>query len=336
MINNYIRNKNMIIKIVCEKKVLDVLKLEYGNYYKFISGEYKETFKLYIYINNAKYQKALDRIKNKAMNNNIIGVTDRSGIIMVNKSNNEIIMLYEDFNDNVIQFIGEMIISIFGIIMERQDYFFIHAACVTRGENGIAIIGERKAGKTTILNALLQEKFDYVNNSHLGLKRCNNSVIAMGAPSRMGIRVETMCNVLDSDIIRKIIENTEFNKKFGADAQYNLKKYKEKKFNIKVNEIKSIYNINLKNSTTIKMVIIPIYMPDIKNIKIRKVDKIEQIEIFNKNARRGTYDTMRYMIPLLKSNNKVILDEFKDITVYKIYQNEKNIKELIEFVDSKL
>ena len=234
--DNYIKNQNIIIRIVCESKIISKLKAEIGDYYEFIIGNCQQNFTIYIFVDGVKYEKISNNVNNMKCKMKLF--KDRDGQIILDKDNNELIAFYNELNDNVIQFIEEIIISIFGIFLTKQKYFFLHAACVENNQNAVAIIGDRASGKTTLLNVLMQNDFNFVCNSHLGIKDVNRKIEVIGAPSRVGMRVETLEKCMSSNIRKKIFLNTEFRKRFGKDAENNLKSYRVKKFNIKVNELK--------------------------------------------------------------------------------------------------
>ncbi len=332
MKENYLEYENIIIRIICENTLLQALKQEYGDYYSFNPCAKQIDFSVFICIDRVRYEKVLKSINFN--NSNSIYLKDRDGII-IKKNKNEIFILYDKITDNLIQFIGENIISIFGLYMEMNGYSYYHAACVEKNSSGIAIIGERNSGKTTILNILLQEGFSFVSNSHLGMKNYNDHIIALGSPSRMGIRFGTLETVLSKESRKAIIENTEFKDKFSNDMQNHLSSYKSKKFNIKVNELKQIYSTNLVNKTILKVIIVPFYMPEIEHMQIKKLNTEEKREVLLKNRRNGSYDTIRYIDDLF-NNKKSSLCKIENIPFYKLYQNEKNANELLDFININL
>lgn len=333
MNETYIKNENIVIRLICDYQLLKMLKDEYGNYYLFDKEFSKIDFNIYVYINEAKYQKIITELN--ISNKNLIYLKNRDGII-INISNNDIFILYNKITDNLIQFIGENIISIFGLFFEQKGYLYFHAACVDKCSNGIAIIGERNSGKTTLLNILLQNGFNFVSNSHLGIKTFDNNLVGLGSPSRIGIRLGTLKTVLNNTTLQAIIRGTEFKHKFDInDIKHNLSFYESRKFNIKINELKEIYNINLINKTNIKFILIPVYMPELQHIQIKSLNKEEKIETLLKSVRKGSYDTIRYMDNLFinKHNSLSRLTNIaNNVPVYKIFQNEKNINELLNFI----
>ena len=334
--DNYIKNNNIILKIVCEEKIISKLKKELSDYYEFIRGNLQQNFTIYIYADDMKYKKVSSQFVAQNNNYDIKLVKDRDGLVLLNKVKKEIIAFYINLNDNVIQFIEEIIISIFGMFLTNQKYFFLHAACVEEQGKAIAIIGDRSSGKTTLLNILLQNKFNYVCNSHLGIKNSGEKIQVIGAPTRMGMRVETIEKSTNLDIRDKIFLNTEFRKRFGEKAENNLKLYRTKKFNIKLNEIKKIYDVKLVNSATLKLVVVPMYIEQLEHIKVEKVEGNQKKEILLRNKREGVYDTTKYMNILDISKTRELPEHIGPIKLYKVYQNEKCIEELIEFIHSEI
>lgn len=327
---NYVKNDGISIKIICVDELLKKLKMEYGNYYTFDTNSLKVNFNLYIYINKYKYESLISSHKSSSVNN-FIYLKDRDGIIISCKKD-EIFILYNNITDNLIQFIGENLISIFGLFLERSNYSYFHAACVEKNSSGIVIIGERNSGKTTILNYLLQSGFNFVSNSHLALKKENNDLIAVGSPSRVGIRLGTLSSVLNPNIKQAIMEKTEFADKFLYVSDFNFHLYSQKKFNIKVNELQDIYNIKLINKVKVSFIIIPLYFPELEHIRIIELTENQKAEVLQRNRRCGSYDTIRYLSSIFENPSIPLLDT-QQISIYKIYQNEKNIDELFNFIN---
>lgn len=336
MLKNYISDGNSIIQIVCENKILQILKEEFGDYYKFEYGETNADFDFFIYIDKLKYEKALRNFENIRNLRENICIQDREGILLLNKVKKEVVAIYYQLTDNNIQLIGELIISLFGIKLEQNGYFYLHSACVEKNGKGIAIIGARGTGKTTLLNILLQNQFNFVCNSHLGIKNANNDIIANGTPSRIGIRVETLYKAINPIVRERIIEYSEIKKRFGENIEENINEYGKKKFNIKMNEIKKIYNVDIKKETNVKMFLVPVYMPGSKHIKIKKIREEETLDILLKNKRKGVYNTIKYLDNVFFTTTNNIKCNLKNINMYKIYQNEGNTNELIEFVNKNI
>lgn len=327
---NYIKNNNIILKLICDDRIISRLKQELNDYYDFIIGDIQQYFTIYLYADDVKYKKISNQFNHK-----IKFIKDRDGLVLLNKENKEIVAFYNDINDNVIQFIEEIIISLFGMFLTNQNYFFLHAACVEKAGKSIAIIGDRSSGKTTLLNILLQNGYNFVCNSHLGIRDEEDIIKVIGSPSRMGMRVETLEKTTKTDVKEKIFSFTEFRKRFGMDAERNLRKIRSKKFNIKLNEIKNIYNVDLINSSILSLIIIPEYVEQLEHIKLRKIEESsKKREIILKNKVDGVYNTTKYINSLDMGRKTNLPNNLNKVNIYKVYQSEKCIDELIAFTQS--
>lgn len=335
--SSYIKNQYTTIKILCKDIILDKIKMEMENYYEFVNESNKYDISMYIFTNKEKYDKLSKKIINNSTYKGMQCFKEREAIIIVNTNQNEIFVFYKELNNNTIQFIGEIIVSVFGIELEKRNCFFLHSSCVERHGEAVAIIGDRNSGKTTILNALLQEKFNFICNSHLGVVNKENSVEVLGTPTRMGMRISTLEKIIKPEIRQQIIEVTEFKKRFGQINENNLKEYYNKKFNIKMNEIKDIYGVKLVNKAKLKFVIIPMYIEQMTDISIKEMQKEDKIDILIKNRRTGTYDTMKFLNTEKFSHILTnIPRNLLNIDMFKIYYNEKNIKNVIKFIKFKM
>ena len=113
----------------------------------------------------------------------------------------------------------------------------------------------------------------------------------------------------------------------GIDERILQTKYSEKKFNVKVNEIKEILGNNLILETNIKTIVEIEKKPrNFNNSKYRKMSNEELIEIFVKNKRKGIYDTVSYIRNLYnEKENNIRIPKINtiDILSYLFYQNDK-------------
>lgn len=334
MMKNFISDGNVTLRIICEEKILKLLQKEFESYYSFSDETMKVLFDIYIYVDKDKFNNVLKIIKN--IKNDIICIRDRNGIILINNRKKEIIIFYPELTDNNIQLIGEIVISLFGMMLENKGYIFIHAACVEKNKKGICILGARRTGKTTILSTLLQNQFNFVCNSQLGIKDIKQKIKAIGLPTRIGMRVETLELLADEDIKQRIIQNSDIKNRFGEDIDKNLINYKTKKFNIKVNELKRIYEIELKNNALIKIIIVPIYNPGIKHIQIKELKDEEIINLIYENKRSGAYGSAKYINSIFPERKSNVNINLKNIEAYMISYNEMNIDEVVKFLNSRL
>ena len=60
---------------------------------------------------------------------------------------------------------------------------------------------------------------------------------------------------------------------------------------------------------------------------IKKIDEDEKKEAFFKYRTQGAYSSTRYIEDIF-GTTKVTMPDIKNIDIYKIYENEKNVNEL--------
>lgn len=144
----------------------------------------------------------------------------------------------------------------------------------------------------------------------------------------MGMRIDTFDKVLNDSIKGKIISYTEFKDRFREDDIAKIiSKSRNKKFNVKANEIPSIYNVDTRVDTNLSAIIIPIYMPDMEHAMIKKIDNDEKKDTFLKYRTQGAYGSTKYIEDIF-GTTKITMPDIKNIDMYKVYENEKNINEL--------
>lgn len=175
------------------------------NLYTEFEKEYKDYFcfkpllkkvknvKIKVLEDEGLYYKYFDYIrKNSKIKNNVYFNIKRENIIIIDKINSEIDVIYDKYNDSKLQHVEEIILGIFGKMFEDDGYYFVHASCVSKNEKGILILGAKHTGKTSLLLEFLNDSFDFVTNTQLGIKMVNGKLVAISIPSRIGIRIESL------------------------------------------------------------------------------------------------------------------------------------------------
>lgn len=152
-----------------DMKIIQYLEEEFEGIYTFTTEENVTINKKIIILNNTKfYDTYKNKIDRTVINEKIIIIKERRKVIIVyDKIKENIIIIFKGISSTVIQYIGEMILSVFGKELEHKGVKFIHASAVSKDNQGIAILGRRNSGKTTIMCELLQEEFEFVSNSHV-------------------------------------------------------------------------------------------------------------------------------------------------------------------------
>ena len=320
-------NKYIIFK-TNDITLYENLEKEYEDYFKILQNTEMlyPTIKVMVLNDEKLYNKYFEYINEKKININVNVKIRRNSIIIIDKKNKEVILIYNKYSDEKLQHVGEIICGIFGNLLENDGFVFFHAACISKLGKGVLLIGDKKSGKTSLVLKLLQNGYDLLANSQIGIKEN----IAVAIPTRIGIRNISLNNKLIEDKFIKQIKNTNGYKEFLIkDKKYN----KEEKFNLKVNEIKNIFYNNNISKTRINLIINMNFTYN-KKILIREMSREEIIEILLNNRREGVYQPVNYINYLFdkKKNEKLDIIMKLDFKGYKVFQSniQGEILELIE------
>ena len=232
-------NKNILFQTNDETMYCD-LKKEYNDYLKFNEphSTSSKLIKFKVLKDASIYKKYLSKLINQhkpKFQNIYIGVR-RENIIIIDKEKKEVIIIYDIYTDEKLQHIEEIILGLLGKLIENDGYFFIHASCVSKNGKGIILINDTHIEKTSLMLELIQNSFDFVSNSQLGIKE--NQCISI--PTRIGIKSENLCNgVIKEKYINQI------KKTFGYSCiiQKNNILDTNEKFNLTVKDIKKIFKV---------------------------------------------------------------------------------------------
>ena len=328
-------DKNIILQINDEIMYYNLIK-EYREYLKF-DEQYivrKGLVKLNVLKDKDIYEKYLGKLINhrKPRSKNICIEVRRENVIIIDKEKKEVTIIYDIYTDERLQHIEEIILGLLGKFIEDDGYFFIHGACISKNGKGIVLLGDKNIGKTSLMLEFIQNSYDFVNNSQLGIKGKNGISI----PTRIGIRFDSLYNgVIKEKYINQVKETKGYS--YGIEKNNKLKLKAKEKFNLTVEDIKTIFKVKTINITEIKAIIEPCYLPGLKKIKIQEMSKEEIINKLIENKRGGIYSSVSYINKLFADNeNLKLLDLIKKINIekgYRIFQSQSNEKELIRYIN---
>lgn len=302
--------------------VLKAIKIEFEDYYKFNDIKKNNNNKIMLVCNKELYDKYINKnMVSSKLSNKVVLIKDRDAILLYDKRDNNITILYKAITEDVMQFIGEVILSIFGKNIEGKGYYFFHSACVAIHGNAVGIIGQRNAGKTALMCTFLQNGFEFIANSRIGIK-CEDEVTVIGLPSRVGIRYETINKVFSEKAKEKFIKVRE--------EEYRRRR---KKMNITVKEIKHVFEAEVISQSKLKIILFPVYIPESDELKIIKMEDREIIDILLKNKKSGVYDTVKYIDNFYHTNKPNFkFEDFKEIKFLKVIINERSSKKLVDLI----
>lgn len=342
IVNIYLGSKCVSVRSN-KKSIIDSFKEEYSEYFKFhIEEKIKGTEIITIIENEVLYEKYKNReeIRNKK-NENILK-KDRNCIIVVNKVKKSIDVLCAQYGIIEEQYVGEILISIFGEFYEENGFYFFHASGVEKNKNSILMVGARNSGKTAIMSNLLQNGFNYMANSRIGI---NEKLDSIGQPYRLGMRMNTIYNLVSEECKTKIFNTEDYERvnknlqleRFNGNKEAILKRYSDRKINLKNQDIKNVFDCKLQKKAKIKAIIIPEYSENIKKIEVKKLNENEKITVLIDNYESGIYSSVRFLKDLYGTNNRRIPNNvINNIEFYKVRQNENTNQELINWINEKV
>lgn len=172
-------------------------------------------------------------------------------IIMVNQSDYKWEILY----------LVRMVRNIMRWLLWSEHIVYMHGGLVKIKDYGIAIIGEKKAGKTSTILSIIGKcsASNFITNDDLSLEVGENNIVGFGWPRALCIRYDTICQ------LKKI--NPAFFEKIGK-LNHPSNKYMINYSNIKIsdhyyffpNEIADCSNTKLLSQTNIDYIIFPSFI----------------------------------------------------------------------------
>ncbi len=333
-------NKYELIFKTNDKILFSNLKKEYKYYYDFI--EYSPNKGNLTCVKVIKSEKLFNTNIKRVRNNRISNIycdVRRNNIIIVDKKNNEVILVYNDYNDEKLQHVEEILVSIFGKKMEEEGITFLHTYCVSKDGNGIAFLKGDNIDNTLLLR-LLNDSYGLVTNSKLGMNIDKNEVIGISVPTRLGIKLGNTKNSFLSEKQIQLIKDTIGYKEYFYQEQKKRNFRKENyKFNLTFSDLEKIFHTEIISLTRLKFIIDLRYLPDVKNIRIKKMEKDDIYQSLKKNKEGGTYKPVKYIDKLYSnyhSKNSVFDIIDKNIRFVKVFYNEENCEQLIKILKGRI
>lgn len=254
----------------------------------------------------------------------------RDNMIFIMKKEHLLYLILDKKQNIDITFIEKIISSIISKLLQLDDTFFIRASCVSKGGKAVAIAGDSKTGKTTIMCWLLQNGYNMLSNDKIGLRYINNKVEVVGIPISIGIRQDTIdkCFCLKSK--KKIINNINYKNFINNE----FKNGKSDKFNIQVDELINILGSDIVLKSNLKCIIVNEYDRSQKDLKIKYLNKNKFEKFLLMRQINGMYPSMEYINTIYR-DKKVTLNReiFSKIKIVKIWSNEYNYYDLYKIIE---
>ena len=194
---------------------------------------------------------------------------------------------------------------------EDMGKVFMHAAACEYKDNGFLILGNKAAGKTSLLNYFLNEGANYIANDRAFTKDSDAQIMIEGFPIPMRISYETVeklnCKFEDVKYFRRQSENSD-------------------KLLITPFELSKIYQIRTVYSSPLNMVLVPEIVLQSDKLSIEPIGDDEYKNILIRNC-YTPFDESRTQewlytcctdINELKSNAENMINRLVEIPRYKL------------------
>jgi len=328
-------NKNIILE-TNDFELYEEFKSEYEDYFQLTNIKNNRKFiKLKVLKSKEIHTKYFDLVrKNRNKISKVYINVRRENIVVVDKSNNEVCVIYDQYTDEKLQYVGEIVCSIFGEMLEEEGFFFMNSICASKGKEGILIICRKNIEETKLLLELLQNGFRIISKAQIGIK--NNEGVAI--PIRIGIKsVEIEKSIVNEKYIEKIKETKGYRAYLKEKSQTSKD---PQKFNITMKELNKIFEIKALSKVKIKLILDLHQTLGTNKFQINKMEKEELIELFIENRREGVYKPVKYLEKLFdgkqKENFLSKIQKETNIYGYKIFQKKVDINKIINFINIKI
>ena len=223
--------------------------------------------------------------------------------IFVHRNNPKIIItdVIDDDCREIMRLIRELFIL---FIAEKKNNCFFHAACVANDEYAVAIIGDKFAGKTTMCINFLNCGWDFVSNDKLLLIK-EKDIFCWGLPVSLGIREGT-----------KQLFLKEFSE-LKVDPDDN-------RYYLTPNELIKKFNVSVTNGQKLKLMLIPVFSKETKELSFVKLSKVEARSFLKKQCLESIYTERKKLNKFVNCpHNDNFIKELDQIPIYRITVNKE-------------
>lgn len=302
----------------------------------YLSGDYSLDKNSSIIV---KYSETIDIIFQK-----YTPVTENNfAYYIVDKHKNSILVLL-DYSNKYYELIPMRLIrELIKLTLIENGWVLFHAACTETNNNGIAITGNKYAGKTTtLMNFLLNGEHSCVSNDKIAIKQNGNEIDIVGFPVSAGIRLGTILmfpeiqkllkpknsinkldNVLSKEDLKDFIDSK-------ADViKFEKNNYSSKRIFITPEEFVSSLGCSIKNNVKLKCLVMPKFDRSVTSSKINLMNVEDAFEILSQQYTDELSVNQPYWINLFNINMDNMQGKYsqlinficKNIPVYQLKQN---------------
>ncbi|WNF51259.1 hypothetical protein [Bacillus sp. SG20001] len=318
-----------------EKIIRDVEQVKLKNKW-IITYDDNQTIYDYLTENIKEYHKVT--VENQVF---YVSIRKRQKVINIVSSD----YLSHNINNTIDYFVMRIIRTLIQIFAKNDGYTFFHAAFAEINGKGIAVTGDKFAGKsTTLINLLQMFTGIFVSNDKLAIKgNADGRMNVISFPIAAGFRVGTILKKFNSvRLTNNRTDNQEFFSKFDPLSQKEIAMDEEIdkcdiKLYLSIKEISQLLNVNFKFESKVDVIINPCYNRKLKKISINELKGKQRDQFLNSQI----LDTIcsEYLFlekKLLLGTNSNNLKVQESVPIYMLGYNESLESEFRDFIEGKL
>ena len=298
---------------------------------------YDDTQTTYDYLseNNKEYHEVI-------VENQVFYVSIRKGQKTINIVSND--YLSHNMNNTIDYFVMRIIRTLIQILVIKDGYTFFHSAFAEINGKGIAVTGDKFAGKsTTLINLLQMFTGIFVSNDKVAIKGNTESRMnVISFPIAAGLRVGTILKKFNGVSLKtNRTDNEEFFSKFnslsldekiinGGIDKCDIKLY------LSVKELSQLLNVNFKFESKVDMIINPFYDKKLKHLSINELKGEQRDQFLNSQILDTICNEYLFLEKELLGTTNNNLKLQNSVPVYRLGYNESLESEFRDFIEGKL
>jgi hypothetical protein len=208
----------------------------------------------------------------------------------------------------------------------HHEYLLIHGGCIEHEGSGIAVVGHRRAGKTTtVLSCISSGMCAFIANDKvfLGLDS-NGQSVCHGLPVSSGIRAGTIEGVRE---LMKRSQYSVFAKRWRERAKAITVSHEEERCYVTPQELRRWTGCGLTQQAPLKGIVFPRYSPDRSSSMLRKMTSDAAITAISPHVQDVWFPEQPYWhSEVMVRDRSSVASRLKAILArcrcYELFQNE--------------
>jgi hypothetical protein len=232
----------------------------------------------------------------------------------------------------------ETVRALMKMLLIEKGWLPFHAACCTKNGQGICIVGDKLAGKTsTLINLLAKNGFHIVAIDKCLFYDAGTQLLACGLPGKVGIRPGTL--LCHPPLLHWLEKNSDsFFPHMSVEQIYKIAattsaeeiSTRKEKIQLLPSELAALFGVSIEARTALNLFLIPIFEPRLRTSSLAPLGEESHsvallMESYLSLSRKGEHFLQHFFNindALLKERLASLLTRFlPDIPIYELYQN---------------